>query len=147
IFELTVQVLPGAPIAIRATLWPLLGTPAPPDRPAPALAPPAPPDPAPPEGLRGGWFLEGHGGYLIGGGLGSGAERSAKATCAGDCPGAGGYLLGIRGGYLFDLGHALELGGGALSLWSAFQRVKQASFGADPPFPVTYHLADEVRLR
>jgi hypothetical protein len=147
IFELTVQVPPGAPIAIRATLRPLPRAPAPPDRPAPAPAPPAPPDPAPPEGLRGGWFLEGYAGPLIGGGLGSGAERDAEATCDDDCPGAGGYLLGIRGGYLFDLGLALELGGGALSLSSAFQRVKQASFGSDPPFPVTYRLADEIHLR
>jgi hypothetical protein len=142
-FEITVQVPPGAPIAIKATLKPLPTAPPP----APPPAAPPPPEPPPPGAIRAGWFLEAYGGYLAGATLGSGAELDAGTTCADDCPAAGGLLLGLRGGYLFDFGLALELGGGGMALSSTFQRTKTAIFGAAPSAEVSYRLDDEVLLR
>jgi hypothetical protein len=108
-----------------------------------------PPRPVP-NRFRGAWYVGAFGGYGGGFSLRSDAELKAISTCTTACPGAHGSLLGMRGGYLFNFGLALELTGGYVTLSSSFERKEQSRFtptAQTDPTLVTYILQDNVRFQ
>jgi len=111
--------------------------------PPPPPPPPAPPPkkaPRPPR-LRPGWFLEVSGGLAAGPVLGSDAEREAEKNCD-DCPGAVGYVVAGRGGYVLASGAFFGFAAGYTSVSSTFTRRIE-----DRAFPVTYRLAHDIQFR
>jgi hypothetical protein len=91
------------------------------------------------------FLLEAHGGYGLGGALGSDAE----ARCAGGCAGRrgpSGILAGVRGVYLLPVGVAFELGGGYLHASTEFQRTVPASRAVPGQGPHVYELRDAITV-
>jgi len=132
-YEATVDARPGFNVVVEARLARI------------GPLPPPPPPPPPPPYRMAGWFIDAYGGFAGGAPLASDAERIAEETCEGGaCPGASGYLLGVRAGYAWDFGLALELCGGAMNLTSAFNRtLRDSSSGR----AINYRIDDEVLWR
>ena len=93
-------------------------------------------------------WIEGFGGYAIGGTLGSKAEEACPDRCDGD-PIGHGFVAGLRGGYRFPFGLSLELGGGYMAFGASFERVHPSAFvdRNGQEVPLVYALEDELRVR
>jgi hypothetical protein len=131
IFERKVDVSAGATVAVDATLKPLAPPPA-----GGGLSPP-PPRPYP--------FVSAFGGFAITNSLGSTAEI---IRCPVPCSPATGALLGIRSGYRFGPGVALELSFGYLSVASTFSSSMELPFkDKNIDAMVHFDFKDELRVR
>ena len=98
--------------------------------------------------LPGHLWIDGFGGYAVGGTLDSGAEQDCPDRCGGD-PLADGFVVGLRGGYRFPIGLSLELGGGYMSFGTSFDRIEQDAFvdRNGNAVQVTYVLRDQLRVQ
>jgi tetratricopeptide (TPR) repeat protein len=91
-------------------------------------------------------YLDAFGGYALGGTLGSDAEASCDS---GNCyrnSQAAGVMAGLRGGYEFPIGLALELSAGYLGLSKEISRSVTATYDT-PPIPATYTFDDALQIR
>ncbi|AKT42924.1 tetratricopeptide repeat protein [Chondromyces crocatus] len=137
-FTTTADVQPNVDMLIEASLGPLEQETSLPHR-----------DPREPAHAMPGWFLQAHGGYVVGPSLGSNAEVAVQRTCAGvACPGAAGVHLGLRLGYLTSFGLGIEISAGYLDLSSTFQRTIAIPRPKQPASVLaTYTLDHELLLR
>lgn len=137
-FDRTFDLAAGATILVYAVLETAL---------APVL-PALPPSPPPPPPTRPHGIVTAFAGYAIGASLGGTAETGAKVLSH---PPVSGFLGGMRGGYAFSVGLALEASLGYLYAVSTPHRtVDKPSFAdstAPDGIPLTYDLADSLHLR
>lgn len=94
---------------------------------------------------EGAFLVELYGGPMLGPSLGGDADAGCPELCAASSS-AVGLQVGLRGGYRFPFGLAIELGGGFISLGQSIERTETSNFG-EPPTTVTYELLDDVSLR
>lgn len=109
---------------------------------------------APPAGKP---FLSVFGGLLSGTTLRGDAESGGPSPGPSGCTGrvqshepVGGYLAGLRGGYAFRRGAAVEITGGAMSFARGLLREERCSYRirtTGQVFPVRYDIRDDLRVR